>query len=359
MNIAFVNATIRWGGVKTWSLDFAECLAGRGHAVRIYGRQQAFVDAAKRRVGHGEQAEFGADLNPFAIRRFMREFRAHAIDAVIINIGKDLATAGVAAKLLGIPVVQQIGLPDDIPHRLKTEVLHRWINPHFLSSCQFIETGFLRSLPYLNKQRSHVVLTAKKAVDHPVEIHSPRRILATQQLNADKGHEPLLRALAGVSRPFELHIAGTGSIEGHLKELVKSLGIDHCVHWHGFVDDVPALLRSGDIFLLGSYSEGLPNTLQEALAEGLLPVIRDVGGVREVISPPLEPWVLPYGADEHAFRAALEKALALGDEELMALREEARMTRSRYFDLESKATELEDWLANVVVPEKREKHASC
>ena len=131
MNIAFVNSTFGWGGVKTWYLQFAERLAKRGNHVFVYGRQPEFIDAARTRGGHGEQVSFGADLNPSAIRFFYNEFKKHDIDVVITNIGKDIATAGVAARLLKIPVVQRIGLPEDIPYRLKTRLLHTWISPAF------------------------------------------------------------------------------------------------------------------------------------------------------------------------------------------------------------------------------------
>ena len=87
MNIAFVNSTRRWGGVKTWYLQFAERLAKRGNHVFVYGRQPEFIDAARKRGGHGEQVSFGADLNPSAIRFFYNEFKKHDIDVVITNIG--------------------------------------------------------------------------------------------------------------------------------------------------------------------------------------------------------------------------------------------------------------------------------
>ena len=57
--------------------------------------------------------------------------------------------------------------------------------------------------------------------------------------------------------------------------------------------------------------------LLEALAHGLAPIVRDVGGVREVLTPELEAWMLPYEADSDAFRAVIERALALTDEELL------------------------------------------
>ncbi len=352
MNIAFVNATHRWGGVKTWTLEFGESLAARGHGVFVYGRQGVFTEAARRRIGHGERVKFGPDLNPFAIRRFRRTFRDHAIDAVFVNIEKDLATAGAAARVLGIPVIQRIGLPGDIPRRLKTEWLHRWINPYFLSPCAFIEQGFLKSLPYLDPARSHVILNARRPDPSPIEIHVPRRLVATQQLFADKEHATLLRALAGIRLPYEVHIAGTGNLETPLKNLAHDLGMADRVVWHGFVDNVPELLRTCDIFLLASRSEGLPNTLQEALTVGLLPICRDVGGVREVISESLAPWILSHDADEHAFRAALERALSLPDATLASLRREARETRTRFFDLETKTTEMETWLQQVIAENK-------
>ena len=87
MNIAFVNSTFGWGGVKTWYLQFAERLAKRGNHVFVYGRQPEFIDAARKRVGHGEQVSFGADLNPSALRFFYNEFKKHDIDVVITNIG--------------------------------------------------------------------------------------------------------------------------------------------------------------------------------------------------------------------------------------------------------------------------------
>lgn len=351
MRIVFVNATKRWGGVKTWMLTFAESLVSKGHSVRIYGRQPEFIQAAQQRIGHGELVHFGPDLNPFAIKYFCKTF--HDADVVFVNIEKGLATAGVAAKLLGIPLVQRIGLPEDIAYRLKTSLIHRWINPFFLSPCHFIERGFLKSLPYIDPARSHVVLTGKKAVSWEIQMHSPLRLVATQQLNPAKDHATLLRALAKIPQPWELHIAGTGKIEQELKSLAHDLGLDGKVIWHGFVRDIPAFLQQGDIFLLASLSEGLPNTLLEALAAGLLPIIRDVGGVREVMPDSLESWILPYTADDNTFRTAIEKALNLSETEMLTLRHEARASRDRYFDIDKQTDELIEWLEEVVKEKKR------
>jgi glycosyltransferase involved in cell wall biosynthesis len=47
--------------------------------------------------------------------------------------------------------------------------------------------------------------------------------------------------------------------------------------------EVAAILRSSDIFVNPSYSEGLPTSVLEAGAAGLAIVATDVGGTREII----------------------------------------------------------------------------
>lgn len=349
MNIAFVNATFGWGGVKTWYLQFAERLAKRGNRISIYGRQPEFIDAAQERVGHGEQVHFGPDLNPLTIRFFYEEFQRHGIEIVVTNIGKDLATAGVAARLLNIPVVQRIGLPEDIPYRLKTRLLHAWIRPAFLCPCRFIAEGFIESLPYVKAKDVHVVLNGKKASNTSLELHHPRRLICTQQLEADKGHAMLLRALSRIPEPFELHIWGRGREENALRQLAQELGLSDRVVWHGFSMNIMDDLQAGDIFLLASYCEGLPNTLLEGMAAGLLPITRDVGGVEEVVPETLRRWMLPYDSKEDVFAKTMCAAINLPDTELLKQRECAREACRKSFDIDGQAEELESYFLRIAL----------
>ncbi len=351
LHIAFVNATSKWGGVKTWMIHFASELAARGHCIRVYGRQQAFVNVAQQRVGHGEQMTFGADCNPLTVFQFIQRFRKDKIDLVVVNVGKDLSTAGIAARCLGLPVVQRIGLPNDIPLRLKTRALHAWIQPYFLAPCQFIAQGFATSLPYLDVDKITVVLNAKKATTHKLETHRPRKLLMTQQLNPDKEHTTVLQALAKLSQdvtPWHLDVVGTGNNETALKQLCTTLGLDAHVTWHGFQTDLTPLLQEADIFLLASSAEGLPNTLLEALAYGLLCISRDVGGVCEVFPEHLQPWLLPFSADSITFCDALERVLQLSDNELLQYRLQTQHAATTTLNLERRVEELETWFKHVI-----------
>ena len=348
MNIAFVNATKKWGGVKTWTLDVARELAGFGHRVNIYGRQPEFIQKAKDLNLCAERMDFGPDFNPVAVGKFLHRFWRQGTDLVVVNIGKGLKTAGVAAKLMGIPVVQRVGLPRDIALTATTKTIHAWIKPDFLVPCQYLKDGFVDSLPYITANDVKVVLNAK----YPAKIfdyrtHRPRVIAMTSQLNKEKAHDQLLKALAGLDMDFKCRIIGTGTYELELRQLCTSLGMDHKVEWTGFSQNVQEELSKADIYALPSKSEGLPNALLEAMAMGLAPISRDVGGVKEVWPDGLDEFLLPPDADENQLKTALARMLSMSDEELAGVKEKAHTACKENFNLSKKARELESWFISL------------
>lgn len=64
----------------------------------------------------------------------------------------------------------------------------------------------------------------------------------------------------------KLILVGTGDFEEQIKEKVKKLGIDSNVYFLGVRDDIPSILKSIDLFMLPSISEGLGLVLLEAQA---------------------------------------------------------------------------------------------
>ena len=323
MNICFVNSTNKWGGVKSWTLDVARSLADRGHGVLIVGRPGPFIDKAGEMGLEARGLSFGPDFNPARILGFVKLFKARGIDLVVVNVGKDMRTAGIAAKLLGIPVVHRVGLAGDMLNTYKVRLLHRWIRPRILVPCEQIRRGLLQELPYLDRGEISVILTGKEPAAAPPEtVHAPLRFISTSQLNADKGHRDVLLALNDLKRQgfsFEYHIVGTGRIEAELKRLAAGLDLDDRVVWHGFRKDVRARLSQADVFLLPSLREGLPNTLLEAMAEGLACIARNVGGVEECW-PEGQPGLLPEHAAKDDFTRVLADMMALKPERLLALK---------------------------------------
>lgn len=323
MNICFVNSTHKWGGVKSWTLDLARVLGQRGHEILVVGRPGPFLEKAAH-VGIPCQAStFGMDFSPIQIAKFLRLFTSHSFDLVVVNVGKDMRTAGIAAAMLGIPVMHRVGLAGDMENTFKVRAMHKWIAPRLLAPCEQVKTGVLRKLPFIAPEEIAVILTGKEpGTLSPKSKNTPPRLVSTSQLNKDKGHADVLHALSILrkqGRILEYHIAGTGKIEQELKELASDLGLGSQVIWHGFLKNVRDFVRQFDIFVLPSHVEGLPNALLEAMAEGLVCIARNVGGVEEVWPGGAGHLLLPRQASPVDFARVLTTLQDLSEPEFLEL----------------------------------------
>lgn len=133
-------------------------------------------------------------------------------------------------------------------------------------------------------------------------------ILSVGALTANKGHEVLVRAMAGLEQA-QLWIAGDGPERARLSALIDTLGLGGRVRLLGNLPhtELPTLHAAASVFALASASEGLANVWVEALASGTPVVTTDVGGAREVVSEQVGRLV-PRRPD--AFAAALGQMLA-------------------------------------------------
>ncbi len=93
----------------------------------------------------------------------------------------------------------------------------------------------------------------------------------------------LLELVPDARSEFRLIIAGSGpGLEG-LARTVQDAGIAELVWMPGARDDVPALMRAMDIFVLPSLNEGISNTILEAMACGRPVLAGRVGGNPELV----------------------------------------------------------------------------
>lgn len=95
-------------------------------------------------------------------------------------------------------------------------------------------------------------------------------LLSVGELNRNKNHEVVIRALAEINNPaIHYVIAGQGCLLEYLKDLAASLGIADNVHLPGYRKDIAALYHCSDLYVLPSIREGLNVSLMEAMASGL------------------------------------------------------------------------------------------
>jgi glycosyltransferase involved in cell wall biosynthesis len=104
-------------------------------------------------------------------------------------------------------------------------------------------------------------------------------------------------------------IAGDGPLRAALEARAAALGLSDRVRFLGHCLDVERVFAALDIFVLSSTSEGLSNTILEAMATGLPVVATRVGGADELVDVGRTGLLVPP-ADADALAGALEDLVA-------------------------------------------------
>ncbi len=147
--------------------------------------------------------------------------------------------------------------------------------------------------------------------------HGPEdggRLLTVGRLVPEKGAPVLLDALAILAerglRPATT-IVGAGPLADPLQAQAHALGVDQHVDLAGPIgqDDLPDVYRAADVFVLPSFSEGLPVVLMEAMACGLPVVTTQIAAIGELVEDRRNGRVVPPGRAD-LLAGAIADALA-------------------------------------------------
>ena len=137
------------------------------------------------------------------------------------------------------------------------------------------------------------------------------RILFLGRVVREKGLYELLEGFSVAykrNRNIELVIAGNGTEFGNIRSLVRKNGLEHAVKFLGQVSGAEKYnaLVSSHLFLLPSYTEGMPNSVLEAMASGCIVFGTPVGALVEFIENDL---IKPLKArDSRSIAVALSDA---------------------------------------------------
>ena len=105
-----------------------------------------------------------------------------------------------------------------------------------------------------------------------------------------------------------LIIFGEGDLRAPLEKQIKQLSLAKRVLLPGFREDVMSLMKSADLFVMSSVTEGLGSAVLDAMAMGHAVVGTRAGGIPEAVIPE-ETGVLVEPADSKALAAAIVRLL--------------------------------------------------
>lgn len=268
-------------------------------------------------------------LNPGVVLRLARIALSVKADIIHCYNPRPMLYGGLAACTIGVrATIASLSafachMPDEahgfLPQRLST-VSRRNVQRNRLavSSMRFVVAvtrslaqrfcryngvppGKFRVIPYGADVTAMDQITTQQVAELRQQLgFGPRDVVigSVGRLVEQKDYPTQLRAFAlAAARVAGLRmvIAGDGPLKSSLQQLARDLAIADRVHFANTVHDVPALLRSVDIFTLASKFEPFGVALLEAKAAGLPIVATAVGEIPGIITEGESGVLVPSG----------------------------------------------------------------
>jgi sugar transferase (PEP-CTERM/EpsH1 system associated) len=242
-------------------------------------------------------------LRLWRLLRSLKPTVVHTRNAGVIDCQAVACLAGVPVRIHGWHGWDVDDLHGTSPRRRRLrQACDRFIHRHIAVSRQLAD--WLQQADGVSPDRvTHICNGVDIERFAPaLKAPGPFVIGTVARLQAVKDQQTLLRAVAllmaghpQLRDTLRLRLVGDGPERRALEALVLELGIGDVTAMPGFSDDVPAVLRSFDVFALPSLNEGISNTILEAMACGVPVIATNVGGNPELVLDGVTGSLIPVG----------------------------------------------------------------
>ncbi|MGA1980075.1 MAG: glycosyltransferase family 4 protein [Sedimentisphaerales bacterium] len=206
---------------------------------------------------------------------------------------------------------------------------------HYISERYSVPEGNVQVIPnYINTQFFTPAGSADRYAD---------RLIFVGRLNEEKNLFNLIEAVAQTG--LILDIYGKGNIRNELEAQAKKLNAK--VNFMGVVpnNELPNILNRYRYYILPSFYEGMPKTLLEAMACGLVCIGTDVEGINNIIEDGVSGY-LAKGTQAQALVEVIKRAAQLPHDSVTA--EGIRLVRNN-FSLETVVEREKEIIANLKI----------
>lgn len=304
------------GGAGNATAHIARALAGQKHEVRVVtsgfrelrGQTEEVPNLRVLRLNvrrkHADRSNYPEKLSYVlaAARALPQLLRAEPADGLIVFFSLPCGPLGwLVRRRCGTPYVISLRGGDVPGSNASVSTLHKLLAPlrRAVLRNALAVTAVSPGLGRLSEQADRVPFRfISNGVDTDYFTPASRSgdsASATRYLFAGRFQTPknlfvLIDCFAAAARqarvPLELVLVGEGPQRPELETHVQKLGVSDLVSWKGWLDK-PALrnaYRSADVFLNPSLSEGMPNTVLEAMACGLPVIASRIMGNEDLVA---------------------------------------------------------------------------
>lgn len=305
--IAFVAGTLGQGGAEKQLVYMARALRDAGADVRVYcltrGEyyERALADLGPAPEWVGRYA--APPLRTLALVGALRRFRPDIVQSAHFYTNLYVAMAAPLVRAVGIGAAR-----NDVLHEVEYNGRWgRWLL--HAPSALIVNSTAARDNAVtlgLTHQRIHVLpnvidLAAFDAAggSTPRRENDPLVVVGVGTFVPQKRFDVFLEVIAAAraqGAPVRGVLAGDGPERAALERRAAALGLgSDAIAFVGRRNDIPALLRTADAFMLTSDHEGFPNVVLEAMAASLPVLCTATGDARAIVDHGVTGYVTALG----------------------------------------------------------------
>lgn len=295
MNILHIDEQTGWRGGEQQAGYLIAGLGERGHQCSIAGRPGSpFVQADHGgRVSARLELPLRGEFDGVSAARIAAFARKHGVQILHAHTAHAHMIACLARMFAGSLKVVVSRRVDFAPSSNRFSRYKYALPDHYVAISNAVGRVLAAyGIPDAKRSVVHSGIDLKR-LDVPArsraELGLPERgplIGNVAALVGHKDHRTLISAMpAVVDAVPEAHlvIVGEGPLRPAIEDQIRSLNLTHRVHLLGYRDDVPAILKALDVFVLSSSEEGLGTSVLDAMAAGVPVAATAAGGIPEAV----------------------------------------------------------------------------
>lgn len=309
-HIAMLAGSLSKGGTERVMVNLADYFVEKGYRVTMvtqYRRENEYPlnEKVKRILSDiTEEETTGNRLVNFR-RRFMKLrgiWKKERPDVILSFIGKNNMMAILTSRFLKIPVAVSVRAEPNEEYynswmRFGARYLFRYADGVILQTrrCYDFFPKRVRKKALILRNPIHGDFFRERYTGEREKI-----IVAVGRVDENKNHELLIRAFAQLADEipdYKLVIYGEGDCRKRLIKLANEMGYGDRIWLPGSIDQVAEAIYKTRVFVLSSNTEGVPNTLIEAMLMGLTVIATDCpcGGPADLIEDGVNGFLTPVG----------------------------------------------------------------
>lgn len=343
LKILFISGNLCNGGAQRVISVVASELAEMGHEVHLllFARNEKEyplspkVRLASLRDSFDEYRRMSALSRMTAIRRYLRQVKPDAAVGFLEG-GYGLFTASFGMRFAKVASARIDPAVLLARKGLRAKLDHLWFRS---ADAVVLQTTRQKEHAAASGWRNQVVIAnpvSDAALEAPAHDYDRpcRRIVMAGRLAPQKNYPMVLAAMEQVVRvhpEVTLDVYGKGNEEAALRQLIAEKGLQDHVTLRGWTQDTLGEYAQGDLYILSSDYEGMPNALMEAMAVGLPCISTDCStGPEDLIADGENGLLVPVG-DAAALAEKILAVLRMSPDERRRMGLRARQTLQEEF----------------------------